>query len=290
MTHSFPALIATDRLAGQLGAADLAVLDASNHLPAAGRNARSEFAEAHIPGARFLDIASLVDTTSSVPSALPRPDTLAERLAELGIAPHARIVLYDDSAVRTSARAWFMLRQSGWTNVAILDGGLGKWRSEGRLLEAGDTAIAPASHASLTTPGDVRSKADMLANLASRAEQVLDARSADRVYGSGVDPVHGGPNGRIPGSLNLPFTDVLNPDATYKSPEELRAAFSGAGIDLTQPIVATCGSGVTASVLLFALHLIGKGDIALYDGSWSEWGADPDTPKAQGPDKGSPEA
>jgi thiosulfate/3-mercaptopyruvate sulfurtransferase len=130
----------------------------------------------------------------------------------------------------------------------------------------------------------------MLANITSRAEQVLDARSADRVYGSGIDPVHGGQNGRIPGSLNLPFTEVLNPDGTYKSPAELRRAFTGAGIDLTQPIVTTCGSGVTASVLSFALHLIGKDDTALYDGSWSEWGADPETPKAQGPEHGSPDA
>jgi thiosulfate/3-mercaptopyruvate sulfurtransferase len=123
----------------------------------------------------------------------------------------------------------------------------------------------------------------MLSNIASRARQVLDARAADRVYGSGIDPVHGGPNGRIPGALNLPFTQVLNADATYKSQDELRAAFTAAGIDLSQPITATCGSGVTASVLLFALHLIGVDTAALYDGSWSEWSADPDTPKLQGP-------
>jgi thiosulfate/3-mercaptopyruvate sulfurtransferase len=170
--------------------------------------------------------------------------------------------------------------------VAILDGGLGKWRSEGHPLEIGTPEIAPAAPANLAVPDRVRSKADMLVNLDSHAAQVLDARSADRVYGSGVDPVHGGQNGRIPGSRNLFFGAVLNADGTYKSPEELRAAFAEAGIDLDQPVTATCGSGVTASVLLFAMHLVGKSDAALYDGSWSEWSADPATPKQQGPETG----
>jgi thiosulfate/3-mercaptopyruvate sulfurtransferase len=289
MTQTLPSLVSTDWLAELCGDANLVVLDASHHLPAAGRNARAEFAAAHIPGARFLDLASLVDTTSSVPAALPRPEQLAERLASLGVVPGAAIILYDDSAIRTAARAWFILRSSGWERVAVLDGGLAKWRSEGRPLESGEPAIAPALPAALTPPRDVRSKADMLANLESAAEQVLDARSADRVYGSGIDPVHGGPNGRIPGALNLPYTEVMNADGTYKSPAELRAAFAQAGIDLARPVTTSCGSGVTASVLLFALHLIGKTDTALYDGSWSEWGADPATPKAQGPDQG-PEA
>lgn len=290
MTQTFPSLVSTDWLADLCGDAALVVLDASHHLPAAGRHARAEYAAAHIPGARFLDLASLVDTTSSVPAALPRPEQLAERLASLGVIPSAAIILYDDSAIRTSARAWFVLRASGWERIAILDGGLGKWRAEGRPLESGEPDFAPAAPAALTRPSGVRSKADMLANLETRAEQVLDARSADRVYGTGIDPVHGGQNGRIPGALNLPYTEVLNPDGTYKSPEDLRAAFAGAGVDLARPLVGTCGSGVTASVLLFALHLIGKHDTALYDGSWSEWSADPATPKAQGPEQGGPAA
>lgn len=284
MTDTFSPLVSTAWLADLCGDANLVVLDASHHLPAAGRNARAEFAAAHIPGARFLDLASLVDTTSSVPAALPRPDQLAERLASLGVVPSAAIILYDDSAIRTAARAWFMLRASGWEKVAILDGGLAKWRAEGRPLESSEHAITPAAPATLTPPRAVRSKADMLANLETHAEQVLDARSADRVYGTGIDPVHGGQNGRIPGALNLPYTEVLNADGTYKSPDELRAAFADAGLDLARPVVTSCGSGVTASVLLFALHLIGKHDTALYDGSWSEWAADPTTPKAQGPE------
>ena len=277
-------LVSTEWLAAHPDAPGLAVLDASHHLPAAGRDAGAEFSAGHIPHARFLGLASLVDSGSPVPGALPTPDQLAARLALVGVRPEDAIVLYDDSAIRTSARAWFMLVAAGWDKVAILDGGLAKWRAEGRPLET-DTppheAVAPARLAPLRR---VRSKAAMLANLESRCEQVLDARSADRVFGTGVDPVHGLPMGRIPGSGNLPYTALFNPDGTYRSPEAIRAAFTAAGVDLSRPVTTTCGSGITASVLLFALHLIGKQDTALYDGSWAEWGADPATPKAQGPE------
>jgi thiosulfate/3-mercaptopyruvate sulfurtransferase len=288
MSDIFPSLVSTDWLATHLGEAGLAVLDASYHLPAANRDPQAEFAAAHIPGARLMDLAALVDKTSPVPQALPRPEQLAAHLAELGVAPGSRIVLYDDSAVKTAARAWFMLTASGWDKVAILDGGLAKWRAEGRALESGTPSIAPATPAPLTSPRGVRSKADMLANLESGAEQVVDARSAERVFGTGIDPVHGLPMGRIPGSLNLPYTDLFAADGTFKPPAGLRAAFEAAGIDLARPMTTTCGSGVTASVLIFAAHLIGKHDTALYDGSWSEWGADRATPKAQGPEQGAP--
>lgn len=284
MTTLPASLVSTAWLAENLGAPGLTVLDASYHLPAAARDPEAEFAAAHIPGARFLGLASLYDAASPVPYAFPTPAQLAERLAGLGVGADDAIVIYDDSAIRTAARAWFVLTASGRSNVAILDGGLAKWRAEGLPLESGTPENATGTAASFTAPTRVRSKADMLANLETRTSQVLDARSADRVYGTGVDPVHGGPNGRIPGALNLPFTAVLGADGTYKSPAELRAAFEGAGVDLSAPITATCGSGVTASVLLFALHLVGVDDAALYDGSWSEWSADPATPKAQGPD------
>jgi thiosulfate/3-mercaptopyruvate sulfurtransferase len=284
MTQLPTALVSTEWLAAHGDAPGVAILDASHHLPAAARDAAAEFASAHIPGARFLGLSSLVDETSPVPAALPRPDQLAARLSLLGVAEGTTIVLYDDSAIRSSARAWFMLTAAGWEHVAILDGGLGKWRAEGRPLESGTAHPAPVTPANLVPLRRVRSKAQMLANLETHAEQVLDARAADRVFGTGIDPVHCGPNGRIPGSHNLPFTDVLNADGTYKTPAELRAAFTAAGIDLSKPITTTCGSGVTGSVLLFALHLIGVDSAALYDGSWSEWSADPATPKAQGPD------
>ncbi|MEM6476515.1 MAG: sulfurtransferase [Pseudomonadota bacterium] len=276
-------LVSTEWLSEHLGEPDLVVLDASRHLPAAGRDARAEYQAAHIPGARFLDLASLTDTTSGVPAALPNAAQLADAVASLGVAADDRIVLYDDSAVKTSARAWFTLIAHGLENVAILDGGLAKWREEGRAFESGVSDTPPTASSAPPDAIRVRSKADMLANLESNAEQVLDARSADRVFGTGTDPVHGGENGRIPGALNLPFGQVFNADGTYKSPGDLRAAFEAAGVDMARPIVTTCGSGVTASVLLFALHLAGKQDVALYDGSWSEWNADPDTPKTQGP-------
>jgi thiosulfate/3-mercaptopyruvate sulfurtransferase len=284
MTTLPASLVSTSWLDEHIDAPDLVVLEASHHLPAAARDAAAEFAAAHIPGARFLGLASLFDAASLVPYAFPTPEQVAERLASLGVGPNDAIVLCDDSALRSSARAWFVLTASGRGNVAILDGGLGKWRAEGRPLESGTPAHAPAARASFTAPARVRSKADMLANLDSRESQVLDARSADRVYGSGIDPVHGGQNGRIPGARNLPHSELLNPDGTYKPPAELRAALESAGIDLAAPVTTTCGSGVTASVLLFAMHLIGKDDTALYDGSWAEWSADPATPKAQGAD------
>jgi thiosulfate/3-mercaptopyruvate sulfurtransferase len=283
MTQTLPSLVSTDWLAAHHDDPGLAVLDASHHLPAAARDAGTEFAAGHIPGARFLGLGKLFDTESPVPYALPRAEQLAARVAALGVAPDARIVLYDDSALRSSARAWFMLTASGWDKVAILDGGLAKWRAEGRALETTAPVTAPATPAELHPVRGVRSKADMLANHETRAQQVLDARGPDRVFGDGIDPVHGGPNGRIPGALNLPHAALFNPDGTYLAPEALRAAFTAAGIDLDRPIVTTCGSGVTASVLMFALHLIGVEGAALYDGSWSEWSADPATPKLQGP-------
>jgi thiosulfate/3-mercaptopyruvate sulfurtransferase len=276
-------LVSTAWLAQRLGESGLVILDASAHLPAAARDAGAEFVAAHIPGARFLDLASLTDPDSEVPAALPGASQFAERLQRLGIGPADRVVLYDDSAVKTSSRAWFIFRLHGFRQVAILDGGLGKWRAETRPLEGGVTRAARAERWHPGT-GSVatRSKQDLLANLEHGGEQLLDARSGRRFRGEEPEAREGLSSGHIPGSLNLPYGAVLNADGTFKDSASLRHIFEEAGIPLDQPIVTTCGSGVTAAVLLFALHLIGKDDVALYDGSWSEWGADPATPKVSG--------
>lgn len=275
-------LVSTAWLADNLGT--VTVLDATKHLQSAGRDAAAEFAQGHIPGARFLDLATLNDAASPVPAALPDAAGFARRLAQLGVAQGGRVVLYDDSVLRTSARAWFIFRMFGWREVAILDGGLEKWRAERRALESGSSAHGLTAEADYRADGArVRSKADVLANIATGAEQVVDARDAGRFTGEIEDTVHNLPGGHIPGARHLHYRAVLNEDGTFKRSEDLRALFEDAGIDLARPIVTSCGSGVTASVLLFALELLGKRDAALYDGSWSEWGADPATPKETGP-------
>ena len=278
-------LVTTQWLAHASGASDLKLIDATAHATEPGRDARAEFIAGHIPGAQFLDLASLKDTTSPVPNALPTAAQLAERMAALGISRADRVVIYDDSTVKTSARAWFILHMNGFAHVAILDGGLAKWRAEGRDLESGDgTAATPlVPETAQANWARVRSKGDVIANIASRAEQVIDARDAGRFTGAPVDTVHGLPGGHIPGARNVFFRDLYRPDGTFRPEAELRAAFDAAGVDIAAPIVTSCGSGVTASVLLFALHRLGVEEAALYDGSWSEWGADPATPKAQGP-------
>lgn len=276
-------LVSTEWLAERLGEPELVIIDASAHLPDAGRDPRAEFEAAHIPGARFLDLDTLKDFDSSVPAALPTAQQFAVRMAEIGVRDGDRVVIYDDSGVKTSARAWFIFRLHGMRDVALLDGGLGKWRAEGRALESGSSRGGSGQVFPSRGLGTVRSKADILANISSEAEQLLDARGPGRFTGAEPELRPGMPSGHIPGSRNLPFGGVLNADGTFKDEAGLRQAFADAGIDLDRPVVTTCGSGVTAAVLLFAMHLLGKDDTALYDGSWSEWGADPATPKATGP-------
>ena len=276
-------LVTTDWLAEHLGDEELVILDASKHLAASERDAGAEFLAGHIPGARFLNLGDFADPASTVGKTLPGPTHAEIKFGSLGLEPASRVVLYDDSDVKTSARAWFILRGYGIEKVAILDGGLAKWRSEGRPLEKGKGKGTKSEFAPAGFAGAVRRKADLLANLDSGNEQVIDARDAGRFTGRNVDTVHNLPGGHIPGARHLFFRDLFDADGTFKPEDELRAAFEQAGVDLARPIVTSCGSGVTASVLLFALHRLGVGDAALYDGSWSEWGADPDTPKATGP-------
>lgn len=275
-------LVSTQWLADNLGAADIAILDASAHLPDAERDPAADFEAAHIPGAAFLDLASFFDPNSDVPGAIPDPKQFARRMAELGVATGSRVVIYDDSFIKTSARAWFILRLHGVKQVAILDGGLGKWRAEGRPLESGKPAIATAEHTAALGPAPVRSKADILANLETGAEQLVDGRGPGHFTGDQPDFRPEIASGHIPGARNVVFASVLNEDGTYKDEAGIRAAFTACGVDLDRPVITSCGGGVVASVLLFALHLVGKDDVALYDGSWTEWGGDPDTPKELG--------
>jgi thiosulfate/3-mercaptopyruvate sulfurtransferase len=275
------ALVSTDWLAAELGASDLRVVDATYVDAASGRNAAAEYEREHIPGAVFMNLGELRDTDTDLPMMLPKPEKFASRMQSLGLGDGSRVVLYDDSPWRTSARAWWMLRTFGAHDVAVLDGGLAKWKAEGRELASGKETLRHRHFTVWASKEGVRSLDQMKANVESGAEQMLDARSAARFAGEEPDPRPATHAGHIPGSKNLPYTELLNADGTYKQDEALRAAFAGAGIDLDKPIVTTCGSGVTASVLMFGLHLLGK-DAALYDGSWSEWGADRTTPKAMG--------
>ncbi len=273
-------LISTTWLAERLLESDLVVMDASWFLPEHARDPRAEFAERHIPGARFLDLAALVDADDTLPIMLPSDHRFNEAMRALGISNDSRVVVYDDSPLHTSARAWWMLRLMGVPRVAILDGGLAAWLRDGRAVERGEGTSPPGIFAAHSDRGLVRDMAAMRDNLDTQAEQMVDARSASRFAGEEPEPRAGVESGHIPGSLNLHYARFFDSDGRWKSQAELRAIFVDAGVDLDRPIVVTCGSGVTAGVVVFALHLLGV-DGALYDGSWSEWGGS-DLPKAKG--------
>jgi thiosulfate/3-mercaptopyruvate sulfurtransferase len=271
-------LVTTDWLAKHLGETDLRVLDGTWHMPQLGRDARAEFEAAHVPGAAFFDIDAIADRSTSLPHMLPTDDTFAAAVGGLGIGSDDRVVVYDVRGVVSAARVWWTFRVFGHDAVAVLDGGLKKWRAEGRAVESGPATLPRRTFRARRRPELVRDLAAMRANLDSRAAQVLDARSAGRFTGAEPEPRAGLRGGHIPGSRNLPYETLYRADGTLRPPDELRSAVAAAGVDLARPIVTTCGSGVTASVLALALYLAGRPDVAVYDGSWSEWGARADVP------------
>jgi thiosulfate/3-mercaptopyruvate sulfurtransferase len=273
-------LVSAEWLSMHLGERDLVVVDASWFMPASGRSGYKEFCEAHIPGARFFDIDLVSDREHPAPHMLPDAVTFGLAMEELGIGRDDRIVVYDNSPVRTAARGWFMLRHFGADKVAILDGGFQKWIAEGRLTESGPPSPRNARFEASERGSEIVTKQQILAGVGA---PLLDARGKGRFEGSEPDPRQGVAPGHIPGARNLPFSALYREDGRFQSVDEIQRQFREAGLDPKQPFVATCGSGVTANALIFAAHLVGGDSVQLYDGSWSEWGADPATPKAVGP-------
>lgn len=271
-------LVTTEWLARTFGAKDLAIVDASAFMPADARNPAAEFEIAHIPGARFLDLAEVADKANPAPHMLPSAEQFGAAMVTLGIGRDDRIIVYDNSPLRSAARGWFMMRHFGAERVAILDGGFQKWTRESRPVESGP-ATPRTTRFDACPSADVVDKAAVLAN---RDHPLADARGPTRFDGSEADPRPGVAPGHIPRARNLPYAKLYRDDGTFKSNDALRAEFDAAGIDPERPFIASCGSGVTANSLLFAARRLGGRAQKLYDGSWSEWGADPATPKEIG--------
>lgn len=272
-----PALVSSDWLAGRL--TEVRIIDASWHMPSEGRDAQAEFVGEHIPSAVFIDIDALSDQESPFPHMLPSSQAFAEKMNALGIQNRDHIVIYDSKGMFSAPRLWWMFRVFGHNQVSVLDGGLPKWKAEGRELASRSKArdmLRSAQHESyraMLQPKLLRTFEQMKINTLNPKEEVIDARSAARFNGEVPEPREGLRSGHIPGSKNLPFSEVLTPPyQIMRTPPELQALFMQAGIDLDKPVVTSCGSGVTACILALALHEVGKKDVAVYDGSWAEWG------------------
>ncbi len=272
-------LVSTQWLAENLGRSDLVVFDATMYLPNEPEDGRSEYLRAHIPGARFFDIDAIADEQTELPHMLPTPGSFARLIGALGVGNRSAVVFYDQKGLSSAARGWWMMGVFGHDNAAVLDGGLPKWRAEGRPIEAGEPKPAtPEPFVPNYRAQRVRGIGDLLANLQQETELVLDARAAARFKGTAPEPRPGMRSGHIPGAASLPYSELLNADFTFRAPEALCQRFAAAGADGSRAVVTSCGSGVSAAILTLGLVLAGLPQGALYDGSWTEWGGRPDTP------------
>ena len=279
-------LVSTEWLAAHLAEPNIRVADASWYLPQAGRNARAEFEAAHIPRAVFFDIDALSDRNTILPHMLPEPIAFSSGVRKLGIGDSHFVVFYDGAGIYSAPRALWMMRAMGHPGAAVLDGGFPKWTREGRAVESTTGAKRGMGARHFTVKPDakiVRDFDSLQANLQSQAEQVVDARSPSRFRGEEAEPRPGVRPGHIPGSMNIYYADVLTSEGTMQSASELKRLFAERNVDLERPIITSCGSGVTAAILSLALEVAGAKKTALYDGSWSEWGARADAPIATGP-------
>jgi thiosulfate/3-mercaptopyruvate sulfurtransferase len=274
----FGPLVSTVWLAERLGEPGLRVIDATWYLPILKRDAPGEFLQAHIPGAVYFDIDAISDRTSGLPHMLPGAATFGEAAGALGIGDGDRVVVYGGKYMIASARAWWTFRVFGHERVAVLDGGFPRWREEGRPVEAGEPSPVRRHFTARFHPELVVALEGMRRNLETRRAQVVDARSAGRFAGTEPEPRPGLRGGHLPGSLNLPYERLFSRDGGLLPRDDLRRLFEAARVDVGRPIVTTCGSGVSACVLALGLHLVGRPDVSVYDGSWTEWGGRDDVP------------
>ncbi len=281
MTDRSRWLVSPDWLADHLGDPDLVVIDGSWHLPGGERDARTEYEATHVPGAIFFDIDAIADRSNPLPHMLPSADAFAAAVGALGIGNHNKVVVYDSIGVYSSPRVWWTFKIMGHEAVVVLDGGLPAWKADDRLVNDWQVTREPQSFTARLDATAVRTMAEVRDGVAAGTFQLVDARPAARFRGQAPEPRNWVKSGRVPGSYNVPVSEVVA-DGRLKEAEAIRAAFAAAGVDLTRPIVASCGSGVNATILTLALDTIGIGS-AVYDGSWTEWGARDDMPIATGP-------